>query len=75
MGVRKGIFSHIDAPALIVAILIVVLGLVTMNTLSIVTSHRPTVFIQIIGFMISYCIGQKKPFFPVGAVLFNVHIV
>lgn len=32
MGVRKGIFSHIDLPALVSAILIVVLGLVTMNT-------------------------------------------
>ena len=32
MGVRKGIFSHIDFPALISAILIVILGLVTMNT-------------------------------------------
>ena len=32
MGIRKGIFSHIDLPALISAILIVVLGLVTMNT-------------------------------------------
>lgn len=32
MGVKKGFFYHIDFPALISAILIVVLGLVTMNT-------------------------------------------
>ena len=32
MGVRKGIFSHIDLPTLVSAILIVILGLVTMNT-------------------------------------------
>jgi len=32
MGIRKGIFSHIDFPTLASAILIVILGLVTMNT-------------------------------------------